>query len=1365
MRPRRVKGFEVDPFSFVDKDPDLFEVRDVPHAGRGLFVKREFHKGEFLLNYRGTVKIVASDNPYAFETGPPENLVVDSSEDQTCLARFINDVDPYHTRNCEARKIYSNDGKWTIAFFTTTSISEGTELRYSYGTKVAPWRQTSFWTKKAGLAVQVPKQRKTTKRKVSEAPQKEVGKSVTNDETEGSRCLEVVAPNRELGEGVKVVGGRLQGDSTSKLAALEVSRDSTGPEMSELEGAFQSFVNSDNTQLALQLNSFLEGNNTQGELEELSNVSDCLQTDTGRLEVEDCCLEVGERLKTTTVEKERVKPCLEVGERLKTTVEKERVKPCLEVGERLKTTAVEKERVKPCLEVGERLKTTVEKERVKPCLEVGERLKTATVEKERVKPCLEVGERLKTTVEKERVKPCLEVGERLKTTTVEKERVKPCLEVGERLKTTTVEKERVKPCLEVGERLKTTVEKERVKPCLEVGERLKTATVEKERVKPCLEVGDRLETTTVGGLIETATCDLEVESRCLEVGERLETATVANLLVNPCLKVGDRLETTTVGGLIETATCDLEVESRCLEVGERLETSTVANLLVNPCLNVGDRLETTTVGGLIETATCDLEVESRCLEVGERLETATVENELVNPVGSIQSLEVGAQEEVVSQELATETHKGLDPNASIEWNMQGTSHPHPQNDEKDERSDTDSSDSDSDTESETEEPKLRPLKSYRSKRPSVEKCLLCAKEVHKMRDHLTNLHKLPQTDPIRKFLLSYYSTIKTDRCFQCNVCNVRMGDKHRHPKEHNVERIGDREDMSLFPHSIVLAIKNFQSGLHLPNSQFVEAWITHQKGLFSDGDVSGQWDIPSTQKAFLCKAIQATAGFTDTLAFAVFVREYFEEKHLTRITVVNYICSLEKLIKYAKAYKPSQFPGLAEVDWLVISRDVKARYQKGSLKEKRRTRQKLFEKVPDMNHLATVYSKMTELCNEDVSKKFLSLDELKCFNFIILCSNLNGRPGPINDLTWSLVKKIKKEGQFDCDNHKTGHYYDIKLKIHKDQFPWLKRLKEEFKKKHGYVGDRVFGTQKDKKDHSLANIIRKVMAQHFDNEILEKNFNGNSIRKTWETYMFYNKHKLSQEELAFHETQSAHRKQTAEAHYVKHSSEVSDFYHDTIKRAVQKLNSSTPSGSKLSSYSDSSDINLHSGTSVQKRQKTVKWVAPDVQKQSTSSTPSHDAEVTTPVQKRRSYIVTPEISSTPIPAVEKKSKEKTKKPKVSAPKEVVSSDENSLSFSEEDSDEEMPVPAKKARKKNPTSKGQVNREAFIKTLTIWRKRMPSKEEAKAMELFSGLHYRIHKEDALRKIEEAGIKLSEASKSIVYAKLKWACNQHLPSANK
>ena len=90
-----------------------------------------------------------------------------------------------------------------------------------------------------------------------------------------------------------------------------------------------------------------------------------------------------------------------------------------------------------------------------------------------------------------------------------------------------------------------------------------------------------------------------------------------------------------------------------------------------------------------------------------------------------------------------------------------------------------------------------------------------------------------------------------------------MGDKHRHPKEHNAERSGEREDISFFPLSIV-AIENFESDLHLPNSQFVEEWISHQIGIFSDGDVSGQWDIPATQKT-LCKAIHATATLTVAL--------------------------------------------------------------------------------------------------------------------------------------------------------------------------------------------------------------------------------------------------------------------------------------------------------------------------------------------------------------------------------------------------------------------------------------------------------------------------------------------------------------------
>ena len=43
------------------------------------------------------------------------------------------------------------------------------------------------------------------------------------------------------------------------IAKRIANRISCGLGMSELEGALESFVNNDNTQLALQLNSFLEG--------------------------------------------------------------------------------------------------------------------------------------------------------------------------------------------------------------------------------------------------------------------------------------------------------------------------------------------------------------------------------------------------------------------------------------------------------------------------------------------------------------------------------------------------------------------------------------------------------------------------------------------------------------------------------------------------------------------------------------------------------------------------------------------------------------------------------------------------------------------------------------------------------------------------------------------------------------------------------------------------------------------------------------------------------------------------------------------------------------------------------------------------
>ena len=226
------------------------------------------------------------------------------------------------------------------------------------------------------------------------------------------------------------------------------------------------------------------------------------------------------------------------------------------------------------------------------------------------------------------------------------------------------------------------------------------------------------------------------------------------------------------------------------------------------------------------------------------------------------------------------------------------------------------------------------------------------------------------------------------------------------------------------------------------------------------------------------------------------------------------------------------------------------------MKEKRSSKEKMFSRVPNLEAVATVYSKIMMLCNDDVTGKNLSLKELKCFNFLTLAFNLNGRHGPLIELTWEAVDEIKQSGPLDCDNHKTGHFYNMKLKIHVEQFPWLGRLNEEYIKKFGKLGKQVFGTSRDTEEHSMSEIIKEVLPKYFDNDIIQSDFNGNSIRKMWETYVYYNKTDLSADQLSLHKSQSAHGPATAEGPYVnfpKPSQDAVVLYHETLGREVDKM--------------------------------------------------------------------------------------------------------------------------------------------------------------------------------------------------------------------
>ena len=616
------------------------------------------------------------------------------------------------------------------------------------------------------------------------------------------------------------------------------------------------------------------------------------------------------------------------------------------------------------------------------------------------------------------------------------------------------------------------------------------------------------------------------------------------------------------------------------------------------------------------------------------------------------------------------------------------------------------SDDDSDSEIEF---RITESRNNKPKRPNVEICLLCMKEVKKMRDHLTNKHTIGTENKLRKFISTYHSTLQTNRCYQCSVCSFRFGDRGKHPKDHPIERIHDRENVDLFPQNIGFAVNHFRMQLSLPHKEFVETWMRHEKGLYEDGGTSGKWNVSSTQLTFLCQAIEATHNFKEPTNLAVFVREYVQERSLTKSTMVNYLALFEKMVDYIRAYKRTILPVIMENDWSKIIKDVRKKYQKGSLKEKRKTKRDLFEKVPDMEGVAVVVNRIQEICNADIGEKKLTLEELKVFNFVSLSCNMNGRVGPLLDLTWEEVKRIKKHGKITSDNHKTGHYYDQEIKIHQEQFPWLKRLREEFKKKHGYRAKLVFGTSLDTKDHSLAATIRKVLGKYFDEEILEKDYHGTPIRKMWDTYMHYNADQIPAEARAFHAIQSSHRPDTAEKNYIMPKTSGIDFYHDTLKRNTASSISSTPS------------INSGPANSTSTADLTP------IAKQVASSKP------TTPASK------TPKTSSV-AKVIQRKRQQSG------------GSESSYIPDSSDSEPAESETPLKLSRDTNQ----------FRKTLNTWRDGKPSKAVLAAVSLFENLMFRITKREVENEIAKSKIKLSQAEMSRVLNKIKWAGNQHLPN---
>ena len=692
-------------------------------------------------------------------------------------------------------------------------------------------------------------------------------------------------------------------------------------------------------------------------------------------------------------------------------------------------------------------------------------------------------------------------------------------------------------------------------------------------------------------------------------------------------------------------------------------------------------------------------------------------------------------------------------------------------------------------------------KNNKPKRPVFESCLICDKSVKKMRDHLNYSHKL-QTNPVLKsFLSSYYSTLKTKRCYHCENCTKRLGFKPGHPKHHHLIRIFNRKDPKSFPESIQIALKGYQ-GIKLKHySEIVEDFDKHCQGLINDGEVTNVSKMSASLKNFIAEVISQTKEFEETTKLSVCVRNYQESYALKRITIGNYLSKLKKFFNFIELHAVKRFPHFKEHPWEKILDEVRSRMQLGAQKEAKRTRKHLQRKVPSLTEVQQVNSMVVNFLNKDLADKKLKYRELCAMNFMVLSFRLNCRSGVLLNLTWEDVHTIKKTGSLETDRHKTGRFYDVTVKIEADQQTWLKRLRKQYIREFKTHSDLVFPTSCNTVDHSMSRTIRSVLNNLFGDAI-EKDFHANSVRKMWDTHFYSNREAMGAVVFNSHLEQTGHTEATAIKNYVVpgdktktlniYLSALSNLEQSSVgTESTEECSSSssllrpeTP-GNKYKNASrprnqgatprDHGNEPRNLATTPQNERATPRNQAnahqnPATTSQIGSATPLNQGSRprnpgTTPQIESADPLEDTSAGETPIPTKRPHRSSKrvtprgtTRKQESESEADLQDEDEKSEYEPDEDSEaEEFTEIPKKVLKHDS------RRQRYINSLKSSRQHKPSLEEQKCLALFFHLKEPIKKSQLIATIKKSGIKIDEEIVNRVYNKVKFACNQYLKTS--
>ena len=337
----------------------------------------------------------------------------------------------------------------------------------------------------------------------------------------------------------------------------------------------------------------------------------------------------------------------------------------------------------------------------------------------------------------------------------------------------------------------------------------------------------------------------------------------------------------------------------------------------------------------------------------------------------------------------------------------------------------------------------------------------------------------------------------------------------------------NRQDEKMFPEAIQVALSGYRQNKLKPYNQVVEEFDQHVQSLANNGDIVSVYRMFSSFKRFLTTVIDGTNELDATKNLSNYVQRFREETGIQKTTMQNYLAKLKKFFSNIKLHASSRFPNYKNYPWEKILDEVRVHIRQGAEKQKKKKNRKLQKNVPTLDEVQRVNAMVVELLQRDLGQKVLEYKELSALIFLILSFSLYCRSGPILNLTWDDVQTIKQTGALETDQHKTGSFYDVTLKIEEDQHVWLKRMRRQFIEEFQTSPTFVFPTSNNTVDHSMSRTIRTVLGNLFqDLKDVDKESHSKAVKKMWDTHFYRNKYSL-EHMFAAHLEQTGHTELTA----------------------------------------------------------------------------------------------------------------------------------------------------------------------------------------------------------------------------------------------